>query len=107
MKTRLCSENKPLGKPTVASRQQGSHDFFQNHTKSKVFQTHGRQRALFSKFDVKLESWGIQALTHSLRGPAQFTHEARSDEFTGGWVDGLMGWTEYQKRPSIFFILCG
>ena len=23
-----------------------------------------------------------------------------------GWV-GLMGWKEYQKCPSIFFILCG
>ena len=23
-----------------------------------------------------------------------------------GWMDGWDGWTEYQKCPSIFFILC-
>ena len=71
--------------------------FFKNHAKSKVFQKYIRQRAFFSKFDVNLRSWGNycgrsfdQAATLSLRGPAQFTLEARSAEFTGGmgWVDG-------------------
>ena len=27
--------------------------------------------------------------------------------FTGGMGWDGVGWTEYQKRPSIFFILCG
>ena len=59
-----------------------------------------------SSWGVYFNYWGRsfdQAPTLSLRGPAQFTQEARSDEFTDGWVDGF---TEYQKCPSIFFILC-
>ena len=66
----------------------------------KVFQKYRRQRAFFSKCDVKLEVYCNycgrsfdQAATLSLRGPAQFTHEARSAEFPGGvgWggVDGV------------------
>ena len=54
----------------------------------KVFQKYRRQRAFFSKCDVKLEVYCNycgrsfdQAATLSLRGPAQFTHEARSAEF--------------------------
>ena len=59
-----------------------------------------------------MSSWGFyfycsrsfdQAGTLSLRGPAQFTDEARSAEFDGM---GCMGWTEDQKCPSNFFILC-
>ena len=68
---------------------------FKTHAKSKVFQKYIRQRAFFSKFDVNLRSWGNycgrsfdQAATLSLRGPAQFTLEARSAEFTGG-IDGM------------------
>ena len=65
----------------------------------KVFQKYRRQRAFFSKCDVKLEVYCNycgrcfdQAATLSLRGPAQFTHEARSAEFDGmGWMDGWMG----------------
>ena len=64
----------------------------------KVFQKYRRQRAFFSKCDVKLEVYCNycgrsfdQAATLSLRGPAQFTHEARSAEFTGrvGLMDGV------------------
>ena len=41
----------------------------------------------------------------SLRGPGQDLHdEARRAEFTDGM--GWMEWTEYQKCPLIFFILC-
>ena len=43
--------------------------------------------------------------TLSLRGPAQFTHEAWCAEFTGG-MDEWDG-TEYQKCPPIFFTLGG
>ena len=57
----------------------------------KVFQKYRRQRAFFSKCDVKLEVYCNycgrsfdQAATLSLRGPAQFTHEARSAEFFKG-----------------------
>ena len=67
---------------------------FKNHAKSKVFQTHKRQQAFFSKFDVKLGSRRIHALTLSLRGPAQFTHEAWSAElvwpFNFIWKSPLM-----------------
>ena len=64
----------------------------------KVFQKYIRQRAFFSKCDVKLEVYCNycgrsfdQAATLSLRGPAQFTHEARSAEFDG------TGWTEIKS----------
>ena len=45
----------------------------------------------------------------SLRGPAaQHLHnEARRAEFTDGMRWDGMGWMEYQKCPSNFFIICG
>ena len=64
----------------------------------------GFQRVIWCHFKYCGRSFD-KAPKLSLRGPAQFSHEARSAEFTG-WV-GWMGWTEYQKCPSIFFSLCG
>ena len=43
-----------------------------------------------------------QAATISLRGPKEDLHSERASASLMGWV----GWTEYQKCPSIFFILC-
>ena len=78
---------------------------FLNLAKSKVFQTHRRQQAFFSKFDVKFGSWGIQALTqHPLRGLGQFTHEARSAEFTGGWVGWMGRGIKSVLQFSLYFV---
>ena len=81
-----------------------------NHAKSKVFQINKRPQAFFVKFDVKLGSWGmintgdrrpLEVSTKYLQLPpgssAGFTPRAQS----------AVGWTGYQKCPSIFFILCG
>ena len=71
--------------------------FLKNHAKSKVFQNNRRQQAFFVKFWCQVGKFGYnshgrnqsfrsfdQAGTLSLRGPAQFTDEARSAEFANG-----------------------
>ena len=77
-------------------------------TFSMIFQKHERLRAFFSKFDVKLEVYFNycgrsfdQAATLSLRGPAQFTHEARSAEFDGTVGTGGTGWTDGTVIKSV------
>ena len=47
-----------------------------------------------------------QAPTMSLRGPGKiYTRGPKGRVY--GWMDGWMGWMEYQKCPSNFFILYG
>ena len=84
--------------------------------KVRCFKTTNDHRPFLSKFDVKLGSWVIihtsehsplEVSTKPLHFPpgssAGFTPRARSASLMG-W-DG-MGWTEYQKCPSNFVILC-
>ena len=61
--------------------------FFYFHTKSKVFQTHKRSQAFFSKFDAMLESWGMIFNSNTLAATGLY-------ELVYGWIDG---WTWYQK----------
>ena len=72
--------------------------FLKNHAKSKVFQTHKRQRGFFSKSDVKLliliiaaevstkplnSPFGVQRNLHTRRGAPSLP--------VCGWVDGVDG----------------
>ena len=76
---------------------------FKNHAKSMGFQL-----VIWSHFNYYGRSFD-QAPTLSLRGPAQFTHEARSAEFTDGidgmgWM-GLMGWDRRNIKSALQFSL--
>ena len=78
--------------------------FLKNHAKSKVFQNNWRPQAFLSKFDVKLESWGVihtgehsplEVSTKPLHLPpgssAGFTPRARSASLMGWDGVGLDG----------------
>ena len=69
---------------------------------SRATRADEKWRAKFQGEIKSQHSFDVYILSWSLRGPAtQHLHnEARRAEFDGG------GWTEYQKCPLIFFILC-
>ena len=90
------------------SKLQFSHDFFKIMPKVRCFKNTNDNGPFFQNL---ISSWGVyfnycgrsfdQASTLSLRGPAQFTLEARSTGFTGGWDGmgwmGLVGWDGVSK----------